>query len=73
MRICEKIPKEEVSRMSIPELQSTLKERFTENLTPVDNRVIFNTDDKPYVMFIATLVGVVVTWTFFLRFFIVGH
>lgn len=56
--------------MSIEQLQKTVQATFQENLTPVDNRVIFNTDNKPYLMFLATLIGVAGTWTGLVRLFL---
>jgi len=70
VRFCERITKEEIAKMSIEQIQTRLKSIYEDNLTPVDNRVIYNTDRKPYLMFVATLLGMTMTLTLIIRFFI---
>lgn len=55
--------------MSLEQLQQAVKTKFEDNLTPVDNRVIYNTDKKNYLVFLSTLIGILATWTVLIKFF----
>lgn len=38
----------------------------------VDDKVIFSPEGKPYLMFLSTLIGIILTWTFLVKLFVIG-
>jgi hypothetical protein len=64
----EKIPRDEVASESIDDLREKVEKRLKVGLERVDDRVIFDTHEKPSKYFLFLLCVLYGFWSFILRF-----
>lgn len=69
VKYLDRIPKDFVENKSLEEVQAEVNKRLTKELEAVPDEVIFNTENKPYKVFIIIMTVVCVFWTLLLRAF----
>jgi len=70
VRYLERIPKEKIEQLTLPELQELVKEKFEKNIDVLDDRVVFSTENKPYGVFIANLACLLGFWVLIVKNFL---
>lgn len=69
IKYLERIPKEFIEKVTVEELQDEVKKRLSAELSYVDDEVIYNTENKPYKVFICIMLFVSVFWTLLIKLF----
>ena len=69
IKYLERIPREFIEKCSIEELQEEVKKRICKELTYIPDEVIYNTENKPYKVFICIMLFVSVFWTLLIKLF----
>jgi len=69
IKYLERIPKEFIEKHTIEELQEEVKKRLSAELEYIPDDVIYNTENKPYKVFICIMLIVSVFWTILIKLF----
>jgi len=69
VKYLERIPKEFIEKSTVEEVQAEVQKRLKAELEFVPDEVIYNSENKPYKVFISVMLFVSIYWTLLIKLF----